>query len=334
MGSAQFKAWRVHKHGGAIEAKLDTIGESDLGAGTVTIKADYSSLNYKDALALTGQGKIMHRFPLVAGIDVAGRVADSDDPRFSNGDPVLVTGCGLGEDVDGGFAEYVRVAAEHVIPIPKGLDPRSAMQLGTAGFTVGLAIQRLEHNGLRPGRGPVAITGASGGVGALAVAMLAQCGYHVVALTSGADVHDWLRDLGAAEVLDSREPGFGERALESARYAGAIDSVGGDVLARMLPVIDWWGSVAVIGNAGGAEFTSTVYPFILRGISLLGVNSVATPRPLRKQVWTRLANELRPDKLDVIAAHEIALDDIMEAAEALIAGRGPRGRTLIRIRPS
>ncbi|MGH8127349.1 MAG: YhdH/YhfP family quinone oxidoreductase [Gammaproteobacteria bacterium] len=329
--TTQFRGWRVHKRNGTTEAVLETLRENDLGVGTVTIQAEYSSLNYKDALALTGKGKIMHRFPLVAGIDVAGRVADSDDPRFSVGDPVLVTGCGLGEDTDGGFAEYVRVAAEHVIPIPRGLDARSAMQLGTAGFTVGLAIERLEHNGLRAGCGQIAVTGASGGVGALAVAMLAQCGYHVMALTSGADAYDWLKDLGAAEVLDSLEPGFGERALESARYAGAIDTVGGDLLARLLPVIDWWGSVAAIGNAGGAEFTATVYPFILRGISLLGVNSVATPRLLRSQVWKRLANELRPHKLDSIAAHEIALADVMEAAEDLIAGSGPRGRTLIRI---
>lgn len=332
MGSTRFKAWRVHKHNGVIEAKLETIGEHDLGDGTVTIQAEYSSLNYKDALALTGKGKIMHRFPLIAGIDVAGRVADSEDPRFSIGDPVLVTGCGMGENTDGGFAEYVRMAAEHVIPIPQGLDPRSAMQLGTAGFTAGLALQRLEHNGLHAGCGSIAVTGASGGVGALAVAILAQSGYHVVALTSDSEVRGWLKDLGAAEVLDSREPGFGERALESARYAGAVDTVGGEVLARLLPVIDWWGGVAVIGNAGGDEFTASVYPFILRGISLLGVNSMATPRPLREMVWRRLAHELRPRKLDAIAAHEIALVDLMDAAGAMIDGHGPWGRTLIRIR--
>lgn len=331
MGT-KFKGWRVHKHDGTVEAALETLGEHDLSAGTVTIQTEYSGLNYKDALALTGKGKIMHRFPLVAGIDVAGCVAVSEDPRFDRGDAVLVTGCGLGENTSGGFAEYVRVPAEHVIPIPKGLDARSAMQLGTAGFTVGLALHRLEHNGQRAGGGPIAVTGASGGVGALAVAILSQCGYHVVAFTSTAEAHDWLRGLGAAEILDTRTPHFGEHALESARYAGAVDTVGGDLLARLLPVIDWWGNVAVIGNAGGAEFTTTVYPFILRGISLLGVNSTATPRPLRDTIWKRLANELRPQKLDQIAAHEITLPEILDAAEAMIAGHGPRGRTLIRIR--
>lgn len=330
--SAQFRAWRIYKRDGATQAVLETANGHEVGEGTVTIRAEYSSLNYKDALALTGKGKILHRFPLIAGIDVAGKVEASEDPRYSRGEAVLVTGCGLGEDLDGGFAEYVRVPAEHVIRIPKGLDTRSAMQLGTAGFTVGLAMERLEHNGLHAGCGPVAVTGASGGVGALAVAILAQSGYHVVALTTGADVHDWLRELGAAEVLNSHDPGFGERALESARYAGAIDTVGGKLLSRLLPVIDWWGAVAAVGNAGGAEFTASVYPFILRGVSLLGVNSVATPRPLREKVWKRLADEWHPRKLDAIATQEIPLADVLGAAEAMIAGNGLRGRTLIRIR--
>lgn len=328
----QFRGWRIHKRDDVTEARLEPLGEHDLGAGTVTIQAEYSCLNYKDALALTGKGKIMHRFPLVAGIDVAGCVAASEDPRFDRGDAVLVTGCGLGENVSGGYSEYVRVPAEHVIPIPEGLDSRSAMQLGTAGFTVGLALHRLEHNGQRAGGGPIAVTGASGGVGALAVAILAQCGYHVVAFTSREEAHDWLGGLGAAEVLDARSEPFGEHALEHARFAGAIDTVGDGLLSRLLAVIDWWGNVAVIGNAGGAEFSATVYPFILRGVSLLGINSMATPRPLRDKIWKRLANELRPQKLDTIAAQEISLSEVMDAAEALVAGHGPRGRTLIRIR--
>lgn len=328
----RFDAWRIYKREGATKARFEKIEASELSEGTVTIRAEYSSLNYKDALALTGKGKIMHHFPLVAGIDVAGRVAETDDPRFSSGDPVLVTGCGIGEDTDGGFADYVRVAAEHVIPIPEGLDPRSAMQLGTAGFTAALALERLEHNGQRCGAGPIAVTGASGGVGAMAVALLARNGYHVVAFTGKREAHDWLRELGAAEILDTHSEHFGEQALEHARYAGAIDSVGGELLARLLTVIDWWGNVAAIGNASGASFTTTVYPFILRGISLLGINSVATPRPLRDKTWARLATDMPHDTLDAIAAREVALADVMGAAEALIAGKGPLGRTLVRIR--
>ena len=329
---SHFNAWRVHKKDKDIEARFEKLKINDLSAGTVTIAAEYSSLNYKDALALTGKGKIMRKYPLVAGIDVAGRVADTDDPRFSGGDRVLVTGCGLGEMTDGGFSEYVRVAAEHVIPIPEGLTPRSAMQLGTAGFTVGLALERLEQNGQHAGTGPIAVTGASGGVGGLAVAILAQLGYHVVAFTNKREAHDWLRELGAAEILDTGKEEFGKHSLESARFAGAIDTVGGDLLARLLTVIDWWGNVASIGNASGATFTTTVYPFILRGISLLGINSVATPRPLRDRVWQRLATELHPEKLDAIASHEIALRDVMDTAETLVTGHGPLGRTLIRIR--
>lgn len=326
-----FKAWRVHKRDEQIDARYEDLEIDDLSEGTVTIETEYSSLNYKDALALTGKGKIMRHYPMVAGIDVAGRVSDTDDPRFSGGDRVLVTGCGIGEMTDGGLSEYVRVAAEHVIPIPEGLDTRTAMQLGTAGFTVGLALERLEQNGQHPGTGPVAVTGASGGVGALAVTILAQTGYHVVAFTNKREAHDWLRDLGAAEILDTGSEKFGKRALESARFAGAIDTVGGDLLGRLLTVIDWWGNVASIGNASGASFSTTVYPFILRGISLLGINSMATPRPLRDKIWQRLATDLRPAKLDRIATREIALEDVMGAAEALIEGHGPLGRTLIRI---
>lgn len=325
-----FPAWRVHRRDGAIEARYEELALDDLCPGTVTIRAEYSGLNYKDALALSGQGRIMRRFPLVAGIDVAGRVAVSQDPRFQPGEEVLVTGSGLGESSDGGFAGCVRVDAEHVIHMPKGLDTRAAMQLGTAGFTAALAIHRMEHNGQKPG-GAVAVTGASGGVGSLAVAMLAQCGYQVVAFSAKGDAHEWLRGLGAAEVLDPHTEAFGQKPLESVRFAGAVDTVGGELLARLFPVVDWWGNVAAIGNAGGAEFSTTVYPFILRGINLLGINSAATPRDLRERVWRRLADDLHPKHLDAIAGNEIALPEAMDAVAPMLAGRAPRGRTLIRI---
>ncbi|MGH8225432.1 MAG: YhdH/YhfP family quinone oxidoreductase [Gammaproteobacteria bacterium] len=333
MNEARFDAWRVHRDGETIEARFEKLALKDLAPGAVTICAEYSSLNYKDALALSGKGKIMRRFPLVAGIDVAGRVEASADERYQPGAPVLVTGCGLGEATDGGFAGRVRVDGDSVIPIPDALDARSAMQLGTAGFTAALAIHRMEMNGLHAGDGAVAVTGASGGVGSLAVAMLAGRGYRVVAMSAKAEAKPWLEALGATEVFDPRGVDFGTKPLESARYAGAVDTVGGDLLARLLPVIDWRGSVAAIGNAGGAEFKTSVYPFILRGVNLLGINSMATPRALRETIWQRLAADLLPAKLNDIAAQEVALADVMDAVAPMLEGHGPLGRTLIRIRP-
>ncbi len=333
MNAARFPAWRVHRDGDTIEARLEKLALADLAPGSVTIHAEYSGLNYKDALALSGRGKIMRRFPLVAGIDVAGRVEASEDARYKPGAPVLVTGCGLGEKTDGGFADYVRVDGEYVIPIPAGLDTRSAMQLGTAGFTAALAIHRMETNGQHAGDGPVAVTGASGGVGSLAVAMLAGRGYRVVAMSAKAQAKPWLEALGAAEVLDPRGADFGTRPLESARYAGVVDTVGGELLARLLPVVDWWGNVAAIGNAGGADFKTSVYPFILRGVNLLGINSMATPRALRETIWQRLAADLLPAALNDIGAQEVALAAVMDAVVPMLERRAPPGRTLVRIRP-
>lgn len=333
MNAERFQAWRVHRAGATTEARFEELAPADLVPGAVTIRAEYSSLNYKDALALSGRGRIMRRLPLVAGIDVAGIVEASEDARFEPGDAVLVTGCGLGETTDGGFAGRVRADGECVIPIPAGLDTRSAMQIGTAGFTAALAIHRMETNGQQAGNGAVAVTGASGGVGSLAVAMLAGRGYRVVAVSAKPEAKDWLAGLGAAEVLDPRRADFGAKPLESIRYAGAVDTVGGELLARLLPVIGWWGNVAAIGNAGGADFQTTVYPFILRGVSLLGINSMATPRTLREKIWQRLAGDLRPAKLGEIASHEIALDAVMDAVAPMLEGHGPLGRSLVRIRP-
>ena len=326
-----FKAFRIHQAGKGVDARLEQLSLDDLGPGEVVIRGHWSSINYKDALAATGKGRILKRFPLVGGIDVAGEVVSSEDPRYRPGDPVLVTGCGLGEDHDGGYAEFARVSGEWVVPVPTGLDPRAVMQLGTAGFTAGLAVHRLEHNGLAPDKGPVIVTGATGGVGSLAVDMLAGRGYAVTALTGKAEAGDYLRALGAAEILVRGEFEMGTRPLEKAIWAGAVDNLGGETLAWLTRTMDWWGSIASIGLAQSHELNTTVMPFILRGANLLGINSVATPRPLRLAVWDRLATDLKPRHLDTIADNTVPLSDIADAFDAYIDGK-VRGRTLVDLR--
>ncbi|MFO7693850.1 MAG: oxidoreductase [Vicinamibacterales bacterium] len=326
-----FRAFRIHQAGKGVEARLETLTLDDLGDGEVVIRGHYSSINYKDALAATGKGRILKRFPLVGGIDVAGEVVSSSDARYQPGDAVLVTGCGLSEEHDGGYAEYARVRGDWVIPIPAGLDSRSVMQLGTAGFTAGLAIHRLEHNGLAPDNGPVIVTGATGGVGSLAVDMLAGRGYRVTALTGKAEAADDLRALGAAEVLVRGEFEMGTRPLEKAVWAGAVDNLGGETLAWLTRTMDWWGSIASIGLAQSHELHTTVMPFILRGANLLGVNSVATPRPLRIEVWDRLATGLKPRHLDEIANKTVTLSELPDAFGDYIDGH-VRGRTIVDLR--
>jgi acrylyl-CoA reductase (NADPH) len=326
-----FRAFRIHQAGKGVEPRLETLTLDDLGDGEVVIRGHYSSINYKDALAATGKGRILKRFPLVGGIDLAGEVVSSSDARYQPGDAVLVTGCGLSEEHDGGYAEYARVRGDWVIPIPAGLGPRSVMQLGTAGFTAGLAIHRLEHNGLAPDNGPVIVTGATGGVGSLAVDMLAGCGYRVTALTGKAEAADDLRALGAAEVLVRGEFEMGTRPLEKAMWAGAVDNLGGETLAWLTRTMDWWGSIASIGLAQSHELHTTVMPFILRGANLLGVNSVATPRPLRIKVWDRLATGLRPRHLDTIAHKTVTLSELPDTFGEYIDGQ-VRGRTIVDLR--
>lgn len=325
---APFRAFRVHEIDGRIEARFDDVTLDDLTEGEVVIRSRYSSVNYKDALAATGAGRIMRRFPLVGGIDVSGTVESSEDPRYSPGDEVVVTGCGLGEDVDGGYARFVRARGDWVIPIPDGLDPFRAMCLGTAGFTAGLAIMRLEHNGLVPDRGAVAVTGASGGVGSLAVNMLAGLGYEVAAVTGKGDAEPFLRELGASRVLLRADIEPGKRPLEKAQWAGAVDNLGGETLAWLIRTTDWWGSIASIGLAESHKLSTTVMPFILRGVNLLGINSVATPRDLRLRVWERLATDLNPSKLDLIGTRTVAFEQLPEIFQGYIDGV-VKGRTVI-----
>jgi acrylyl-CoA reductase (NADPH) len=326
-----FRAFRIHQAGKGVEARLETVTLDDLAAGEVVLRGHYSSINYKDALAATGAGRILRRFPLVGGIDVAGEVVSSTDERYRPGDAVLVTGCGLSEEHDGGYAEYARVRGDWVVPIPAGLDTRAVMQLGTAGFTAGLAIHRLEHNGLAPDKGPVIVTGATGGVGSLALDMLAGSGYQVTALTGKAEQGDYLRALGAAEVLVRGEFEMGTRPLEKATWAGAVDNLGGETLAWLTRTMDWWGSIASIGLAQSHELHTTVMPFILRGANLLGVNSVATPRALRLEVWERLATGLKPRHLDKIAHRTVTLSDLPGVFGEYIDGQ-VSGRTIVDLR--
>jgi acrylyl-CoA reductase (NADPH) len=326
-----FKAFRIHESGGKIEARFEQLGLDALNPGEVVIDVQYSDINYKDALAATGAGKILRRYPLVGGIDLAGVVRESVDARYRAGDAVLVTGCNLSETFDGGYTEVARVAGESVIPMPPGLDARTAMALGTAGFTAALAIHRMEINGQAPGRGAIAVTGATGGVGSIAIDMLAGRGYEVVAVSGKAEARGYLEALGASKVMARAEFPFGSRPLEAARFAGAIDSVGGEMLAGLTRCTDSWGNIASVGLAGGHELKTTVMPFILRGVNLLGINSSATRRAERLAVWERIAGDLKPRHLDRIVTRTIAFDELPGAFAPYIQG-AVTGRTVVKIR--
>lgn len=309
---------------------MRTMSADQLDAGEVTIRVHYSSINYKDALAATGAGKIIRRFPCVGGIDLCGEVVDSADARFRPGDKVIATSFDIGVAHHGGYAEYARVPAGWVVPLPAGLDLFEAMALGTAGFTAALGIVRMEDNGLAPANGPVVVTGATGGVGALAIDMLAQLGYHVVALTGKEVEADYLKMLGAAEILLRSSIDFDKvRPLEAARWAGAVDNVGGQILHWVLATMKQAGTVASIGNAASFNIDTTVFPLILRGVSLLGVDSGYMGFPTRQRVWDRLATDLKPRHLAAIT-RTIEFDALPGAFDDFIHGR-VKGRTVVRI---
>jgi NADPH2:quinone reductase len=326
-----FKAFRIHSEGGRIAARFEDLTLDDLGAGEVVIRVACSDINYKDALAATGAGKILRRYPLVGGIDLAGTVESSSDARFKEGDAVLVTGCGLSETHDGGYAQFARVPGDWVIPMPPGLDAQTAMSLGTADFTAALAIHRMEQNGQTPAGGPIAVTGATGGVGSIAVDMLATRGYRVIAVSGKAEAAEYLKALGASEVLDRKSLDLGSRPLEAARFAGAIDNLGGEVLTWLTRTVDFWGNIASIGLASSPELKTTVMPFILRGVALLGINSSATRREWRLAVWQRIATDLKPRQLARIVTRTIDFEQLPQAFPDYLAGR-VTGRTLVRIR--
>ena len=325
-----FRAYRIHESAGKISARFEDLTLDALTPGEVVIEVEYSDINYKDALAATGAGRILRRYPLVGGIDLAGRVQTSEDARFAPGDAVLVTGSGLSESFDGGYSEYARVKADSVINMPPGLDAFRAMTLGTAGFTAALSIHRMERNGQTPSRGPIVVTGATGGVGSLAIDMLSTRGYETIAVTGKADSIDYLKSLGASQVVLRGEFALGTRPLEPTRYAGAIDSVGGEMLAGLTRQVDFWGNIASVGLAGGATLSTTVLPFILRGVNLLGINSSATPRAERLEVWQRIATDLAPRHLARIAQRTIDFAQLPGAFQAYIDGQ-VTGRTVVKI---
>jgi len=325
---ASFRAFRIHAEGGH-RAGIESLSLDDLAPGEVVVKAAYSSVNYKDALAGTGTGKILRRFPMVGGIDVAGHVVASSDPRFKEGDAVLCTGSGLSETRDGGYSEYVRLEAQWTIPLPDGLSLREAMVLGTAGFTAGLSLLRMEHNGQSPDQGPVVVTGATGGVGMLAIDILTRAGYEAHAISGKPEHAGFLRGIGAREIFPRDTLANATRPLENARWAGAIDNVGDPALAALTRVIQPYGNIASCGLAGGPGLATTVMPFIIRGVSLLGIASAGTARGQREQVWERLAGPWKPAHLDAIGTRETALDGLPEVFPAMLAG-GSFGRTVVR----
>jgi alcohol dehydrogenase len=315
---------------GKARGALGRLAASTLDAGELTLRVLYSSINYKDALAATGAGKIIRRFPCVGGIDMVGEVVDSADPRFAKGDAVVATSFDLGVAHHGGYAEYARVPAKWALKLPSGLTAFESMALGTAGFTAALGIVRMEDNGLSPDKGPVVVTGATGGVGGLAIDMLARCGYHVVALTGKQAEQDYLKGLGAAEVkLTSSIDHTKVRPLEASQWAGAVDNVGGPILHWVLATMKQAGTVASIGNAASMKLDTTVFPFILRGVSLLGVDSGYIDFPLRQRVWDRLAGDLRPKHLAQVT-RTIDLATLPSVFDDYIQGK-VKGRTVVRI---
>lgn len=325
-----FTAYRVHRDDHVIRSRLESITLEDLDPGDVVIRAAWSDVNYKDALAATGAGKIMRRFPMVAGIDVSGQVHSSDSAQFATGDPVLVIGSGLGEERDGGYAEYVRVPADRVLPLPAGLSLYEAMAFGTAGFTAALAVQRMEDNGQHPEHGPILVNGATGGVGSFAIAMLSSLGFEVTALTGKPQSSAYLRGLGATEILLRRDVEMGDRPLEKTLWGGAVDSVGGNELGWLTRTVRPLGNIASIGLAGGHTLSTTVMPFILRGINLLGINSVLIPRALKLKILQRLAGDLKPENLALIVSREVTLEQLDGIFQDYLDG-SVTGRTVVKI---
>jgi acrylyl-CoA reductase (NADPH) len=324
-----FRAMVIDKADSGQNVGLRSFDEGDLMDGDVTVRVTHSTLNYKDGLALTGKAPVVRRFPMIPGVDLVGTVEASSNPEFKPGDGVILNGWGLGETHLGAYAERARVRGEWLIPLPQGLEPRQAMAIGTAGYTAMLSLMALERHGLRPDQGPAVVTGAVGGVGSVAVALLAGAGWRVVASTGRPEEADYLKGLGAAEILDRSELSGPVRPLAKERWAAGVDTVGSTILANVLSMTRYGGAIAACGLAAGMDLPTTVAPFILRGVSLLGVDSVAAPKALRLEAWDRVARELDHDKLAAMTS-TIPLDRVMEAGREIVAGR-VKGRVVVEI---
>lgn len=325
-----FNVYRIHQDAQGHDSGPESLSLEQLSPGEILVRVEWSAVNFKDALAVTGRGKILRHSPLVGGVDAAGRVESSADPRIPVGAAVVVTGCGLSETRDGGFSPWLRVPADCVVPLPQQFSTRQAMIVGTAGFTAGLALRRMEHNGQRPESGPILVTGASGGVGSFATALCARRGYDVAALTLKPASITYLEALGARKVILRDGLAMGRRALEAARFGGVIDTLGGDYLGWAVRCVHPRGNVTAIGMATGADFNTSVMPFILRGVNLLGINSVDIPWSERVQVWALLAETLTAEQLDQICAGEIDFAGLREFCVQMLDGH-VQGRTLVRI---
>jgi acrylyl-CoA reductase (NADPH) len=326
---ATFKAIRIDKADKGTTAALAQFDEADLMDGDVTVRVEWSTLNYKDGLAVTGKAPVVRRFPMIAGIDFAGTVEQSSHPQWKAGDKVICTGWGMGETHLGAYAEKARVKGDWLVPLPGGMSARDAMAIGTAGFTAMLAVMALEKQGLSPARGPMIVTGAAGGVGSVATAVLSKLGYHVIASTGRMSETAYLKGLGAAEVIDRNELTGPAKPLAKERWAGGVDSVGSTTLANLLSMTKYGGAIAACGLAAGMDLPSSVAPFILRGVCLLGIDSVMCPLAPRKAAWQRLARDLDPKRLSEIT-HEIGLDQVIGTGGKILAGQ-VRGRIVVKI---
>lgn len=328
---ATFRALRVYSEAGKHRATIENISVGDLSPGNVVIRVAYSDINYKDALAITGKGKILRGSPRIPGIDLAGYVVSSEDPQYRQGDAVLVTGCNIGEQLDGGYSEYARLPSETLVRLPAGLSLEESMAIGTAGFTAALALKRMVDNHQSTGAGPILVTGATGGVGSIALGIFKSYGFTTVALTSKPEAREYLQTIGADEVLDRQTLTLGTKPLEAAQWGGAVDNLGGDTLAWLTRTVKPWGNIASVGLAQAHTLNTTVMPFLLRGVSVLGIHSVECPRAWRLDLWRRLSTDWKPQGLlDRIVTRTVSLDELIGISEEYMAGQ-VTGRTLVKI---